>query len=83
MLYHLLAGFDGFFSQELEQAANGNRELHRFRNDGSSPVHKSSYNPNDPEEILSVRIEDENGERKTHHIYKDGTGTAYVGDERS
>ncbi|AEO62406.1 uncharacterized protein THITE_112236 [Thermothielavioides terrestris NRRL 8126] len=52
------------------------------RNDGSSPVHKSHYNPNDPEEVISVRIEDENGNKRTHHIYSDGTGTGFVGDKR-
>ncbi|KAK3323809.1 hypothetical protein B0T19DRAFT_214103 [Cercophora scortea] len=53
-----------------------------FRKDGSSPVHKSGFNPNDPEETISVIIEDENGNKKIHHIYEDGTGTSRVGDDR-
>ncbi|KEZ46698.1 hypothetical protein SAPIO_CDS0543 [Scedosporium apiospermum] len=53
------------------------------RNDGSSPVHQSSYNPDDKELILSVRITPADGSRaRTHHIYADGTGTIRKGDKR-
>ncbi|KAF4468807.1 hypothetical protein FALBO_4297 [Fusarium albosuccineum] len=53
------------------------------RNDGSSPIHQSTYNPNDPEFIISARITPADGSRpRTHHIYANGTGTCRVGDRR-
>ncbi|PGH16327.1 hypothetical protein AJ79_01869 [Helicocarpus griseus UAMH5409] len=52
------------------------------RNDGTSPVHQSSFNPNDKAFVLSARITPEDGNPRTHHIYKDGTGTIKKGDKR-
>ncbi|KAK2810548.1 hypothetical protein FQN50_002805 [Emmonsiellopsis sp. PD_5] len=54
----------------------------RHRNDGTSPVHKSRYNPNDKELIVSARIKPLIGSAKTHHIYANGTGTMKVGDKK-
>ncbi|KAK7513783.1 hypothetical protein IWZ03DRAFT_241147 [Phyllosticta citriasiana] len=49
-----------------------------------SPVHKSHYNPNDREDILSVRMKplDKTKGIFTHHVYSDGTGTFKKGDKR-
>ncbi|EME41200.1 hypothetical protein DOTSEDRAFT_134489, partial [Dothistroma septosporum NZE10] len=52
------------------------------RNDGSSPVHKSSFNRADKAEIVSARIHPVKGDPRTHHIYRDGTGTIKKGDKR-
>ncbi|TWU78567.1 hypothetical protein ED733_003594 [Metarhizium rileyi] len=47
-----------------------------FRNDGSSPVHVSSFNPQDEELIISARITPADGSRPmTHHIYGNGTAS--------
>ncbi|KAK8166391.1 hypothetical protein IWX90DRAFT_211758 [Phyllosticta citrichinensis] len=49
-----------------------------------SPVHKSHYNPNDREDILSVKITpvDRTQGICTHHVYPNGTGTIKKGDRR-
>ncbi|PGH34370.1 hypothetical protein GX50_02853 [[Emmonsia] crescens] len=52
------------------------------RNDGTSPVHQSHYNPNNKELIVSARITPLIGSAKTHHIYANGTGTMKVGDKK-
>ena len=55
----------------------------RHRNDGTDPVHQSSYNPNDKALIVSARIAPvDGGKPRTHHIYADGTGTLKKGDKR-
>ncbi|KAK8232567.1 hypothetical protein HDK77DRAFT_40236 [Phyllosticta capitalensis] len=48
------------------------------------PVHKSSYNPDDNEDVISLEIEPKDSTKKTmtHHCYADGTGTMRVGDKR-
>lgn len=43
------------------------------------PVHKSAYNPKDSDEVISARVTPKDGPTKTHHIYKDGTGTMKMG----
>ena len=55
---------------------------HRHRNDGSSPIHRSHYNPEDKGLIISARVKPTNGPARTHHIYANGTGTIGVGDKR-
>ncbi|GAB1320437.1 hypothetical protein MFIFM68171_10647 [Madurella fahalii] len=53
------------------------------RNDGSSPVHQSCFNPDDKELVISARITPADGSKpKTHHIYVNGTGTIKKGDKR-
>ncbi|EER25351.1 hypothetical protein D8B26_008387 [Coccidioides posadasii str. Silveira] len=52
------------------------------RNDSSSPIHRSHYNPKDKELIISARVKPTNGPARTHHIYANGTGTIRVGDKR-
>ncbi|RSL51811.1 hypothetical protein CEP54_011232 [Fusarium duplospermum] len=53
------------------------------RNDGSSPVHQSHFNPKDKAYIVSARITPADGSRaRTHHIYENGTGTFRMGDRR-
>ncbi|EGE05377.1 hypothetical protein TEQG_04257 [Trichophyton equinum CBS 127.97] len=53
------------------------------RNDGTSPIHQSRYNPKDKELIISARITPaDGGKARTHHIYANGTGTMRVGDKR-
>ncbi|KAK4207752.1 hypothetical protein QBC37DRAFT_354774 [Rhypophila decipiens] len=52
------------------------------RKNGQSPVHKSSFNKNDPADIVSMRVTPVNGRPKTHHVYIDGRGTAHMGDKR-
>ena len=48
-----------------------------------SPVHKSGYNPQDKEDIISVRIQPKDGSAAyTHHVYANGTGTFKKGDKR-
>ncbi|KAI1505774.1 hypothetical protein F5X99DRAFT_428882 [Biscogniauxia marginata] len=57
------------------------RILHR--NDGSSPVHRSSSDPSDKELHINARIAPANGSRKRiHHIFADGTGAMKKGDRR-
>lgn len=51
------------------------------RNDGTSLIHKSDYNPNSDWICLSLRIKYSNGIKKTHHLFSDGTGTDSVGDK--
>ncbi|KAI4182327.1 MAG: hypothetical protein L6R41_006053 [Letrouitia leprolyta] len=53
--------------------------VHQTRDEG--PVHPSHFNPKDPADIISVRIEGEKDE-KTYHVYPDGTGTTKKGDPR-
>ncbi|KAE9968858.1 hypothetical protein EG328_007211 [Venturia inaequalis] len=53
------------------------------RNDGTSPIHQSSFNPKDKANIISARVTPANGGPiRTHHIYEDGTGTFKKGDKR-
>ncbi|KAF5536476.1 hypothetical protein FMEXI_10334 [Fusarium mexicanum] len=78
-------GAVGFYSENGARKKVGEIEsieiLHR--KDGSSPIHQSHYNRNDPEFIISARITPADGSRpKTHHIYQDGTGTIKAGDKR-
>ncbi|KAH3947341.1 hypothetical protein HBH53_120330 [Parastagonospora nodorum] len=49
-----------------------------------NPVHKSHFNRNDTEDVLSVRITpvDKTKKTLTHHVYMDGTGTFKKGDKR-
>ncbi|WPG98697.1 Hypothetical protein R9X50_00149100 [Acrodontium crateriforme] len=48
-----------------------------------SPVHKSQTNPEDKEDVISVRIQPKDGSRAcTHHVYANGTGTMNIGDKR-
>lgn len=47
-----------------------------------SPIHQSSFNRKDKAEIISVKITPRVGPASTHHIYKDGTGTARMGDKK-
>ncbi|KAI9698962.1 MAG: hypothetical protein M1836_003151 [Candelina mexicana] len=44
------------------------------------PVHKSHYNPEDEEDIISMRIRGEN-DTKTCHVYEDGTGKTKKGED--
>ncbi|KAI1907612.1 hypothetical protein LOZ53_004212 [Ophidiomyces ophidiicola] len=52
------------------------------KNDGLTPIHKSAFDENDKEDIISARITPKYGTSKTHHLYKDGTGTMEKGDVR-
>lgn len=47
-------------------------------------MHKSHYNRDDKEEVLSIRITpvDKTQRTFTHHVYSDGTGTFKKGDKR-
>ncbi|KAG6001483.1 hypothetical protein E4U21_004291 [Claviceps maximensis] len=48
-----------------------------------SPVHKSHLNPQDKDDIISVRIQPKDGSPAyTHHVYANGTGTFKKGDKR-
>ena len=51
---------------------------------GQNPVHISSYNPNDKEDVASVKIYPVNKNIRplVHRIYADGSGTAFPGDDR-
>ena len=44
-------------------------------------MHKSHFNPEDEEEVISMRVEGENAS-KTCHVYKDGSGTTKKGGRR-
>ncbi|KAI4275404.1 MAG: hypothetical protein L6R38_005866 [Xanthoria sp. 2 TBL-2021] len=46
------------------------------------PVHKSLFNPKDKEDIISIRVQGENG-IKTCHVYEDGSGTTKKGGDRA
>ncbi|PGH08029.1 hypothetical protein GX51_01470 [Blastomyces parvus] len=46
-----------------------------------NPVHKSHFNREDQEWVISAEISGVNG-RKVCHIYENGTGTTKKGDER-
>ncbi|EEQ91221.2 uncharacterized protein BDCG_06341 [Blastomyces dermatitidis ER-3] len=46
-----------------------------------NPVHKSHFNRDDNEWVISAEISGANG-RKVCHIYEDGTGTTKKGEER-
>ncbi|KAK0748073.1 hypothetical protein B0T21DRAFT_343773 [Apiosordaria backusii] len=46
-----------------------------------NPVHKSAFNPEDKEDVISARIVGSKG-TKTCHIYLDRTGTTKKGDKR-
>ena len=44
-------------------------------------MHKSHYNPDDMEDVISIRIKGEDG-TKTCHVYENGTGTTKKGGDR-
>ena len=44
-------------------------------------MHKFNFNPEDKEDVISMRVEGEN-RTKTCHVYEDGTGTTKKGGGR-
>lgn len=53
----------------------------QYRSRNGDPVHQSEFNKDDKEWVISVRIEGSK-DKKTCHIYSDGTGTTKKTDDR-